>query len=71
MVTLRPISKVFAKVFLVQCGIPSILIRKTKLASILPKRKATESWRIVCNYSISVSFLKEYKAIVLPVTLVI
>lgn len=53
---------VFAQLFLVQCSISSILIRKTRLASISPKRKATRSYRIVCNYSISVSFQKECKA---------
>lgn len=53
---------VFPKLFLVQCGIPPILERKTRLASVSPKRKVTRSWRIVCNDSTSVSFAKKYKA---------
>lgn len=34
---------VFAKFCLVQRGIPSILIRKSRLASVSPKRQATRS----------------------------
>lgn len=52
---------VFAQLFLVQCGIPSILVRKTRLASLSPNKKATGSWRLVCYYSILVSFPNEYK----------